>query len=209
MIRTRWVSLALLTTTFWIAPEKAVWGQERTRQKLDKSLQQAIADGCSGGPQPVIIRVKSGYRQGMSDSLTSHGDKVVSSLTSIDAVAAEVHCDDLEALAEMSATKSISVDAPMEPHAKPATNGRQKKTATLTQAQAAAALKAPVFQSMLAWPQLRAASYLGSPTTTTDTSLRNTVSALLDMGITGAAGGIGVAVIDSGIVPGPEFENRI
>ena len=40
--------------------------------------------------------------------------------------------------------------------------------ATLSQAQAAAALKAPVFQSTLAWPHLRAASYLGSPYTSTD-----------------------------------------
>jgi serine protease AprX len=31
----------------------------------------------------------------------------------------------------------------------------------------------------------------------------------MDAGMTGTAGGVGIAVIDSGILPGPEFENRI
>ncbi len=203
----RYLSHALVAIAIAVAPGKAVWGKERPipNGKLDKHLQAVVTDGCSGGSRRVIISVKSGYRKGMGDALKAHGDKVKGEFKSIDAVAAEVHCDDLGALANMSETTSISIDGPMDTHAV----ARGKKTPTLTQAQAAAALQAPVFQSTLSWPQLRAASYLGSPYTSTDNSLRNTVNALLDAGITGAAGGIGIAVIDSGIAPGPEFENRI
>ena len=59
---------------------------------------------------------RAGYRKGLGDALKAHGDKVTGEFTSIDAVAAEVHCDDLAALARMSATASVSVNAPMEPH---------------------------------------------------------------------------------------------
>ena len=59
---------------------------------------------------------EGGYRKGLGDVLKAHGDKVTGEFTSIDAVAAEVHCDDLAALARMSATASVSVNAPMEPH---------------------------------------------------------------------------------------------
>ena len=107
---------ALVATAVAIAPGKAVWGQEHPKKKLDTSLQQVVQDGCSGGPRNVIIRVKSGYRKGMRDSLSAHGDGVNAELKSIDAVAAEVHCDDLPALAAMSAIESVSTDAPMQAH---------------------------------------------------------------------------------------------
>ena len=213
MQRPRCVSFAITVLAIVVVSGKAVWGEERPNRKLDRVLQEAIANGCKGGPQRVIISVESGYRKGMGDSLKAHGDKVKAEFKSIDAVAAEVHCDDLEALAAMSQTKSVSVDSKVETHAanttSKATRTTRRKTRTPTQAEAAASLKAPVFQSMLAWPQLRAASYLGSPYRATDNSLASTVNTLLDAGITGAVGGIGIAVIDSGIVPGPEFENRI
>jgi serine protease AprX len=196
----------LLVAILAIASGKAVWGEELPKRKLDKALQTYIADGCSGGPKRVIISVKSGYRKGMGDSLKAHGDKVKAELKSIDAVAAEVHCDDLEALAAMAETTAVSIDGDVETHA---ATRNSKKSTTPTQAEVAAQLKAPMFQSMLAWPQLRAASYLGSPYSSTDNSMINTVNSLLDAGMTGTAGGIGIALIDSGITPGPEFENRI
>src|SRR5688572_12435534 len=202
----RHVFRTILITIVFIASGKAVWGQELPKRKLDEALQTYIADGCTGGPKSVIISLKSGFRKGMGDSLKAHGDKVKAEFKSIDAVAAEVHCDDLEALAAMAETTSVSIDGDVETHAAART---AKKSTTTTQAQAAAQLKAPVFQSMLAWPQLRAASYLGSPYSSMDNSLTTTVKSLLDAGITGTAGGIGIAVIDSGITPGPEFENRI
>ena len=56
---------------------------------------------------------------------------------------------------------------------------------------------------------MRAASYLGSTTSTGDSSQNFTIRALTDWGLKGTAGSIGIGVIDSGIAPGPEFENRI
>src|SRR5688500_406053 len=206
------VTFSIAAIAIAMAPGKAVWGAEPPSRKLDKELQNAIADGCSGGPRNVIITVKDGYRSGTSKSLKAHGDKVKAEFRSINAVAAEVHCDDLIALARMSQTAAVSIDGDVETHAERRTTQKRsgsKNQTTQTQAQAAALLKAPVFQSTLAWPQLRAASYLGSPYTATDNLLNRTVSALLDAGMTGTAGGIGIAVIDSGITPGPEFENRI
>jgi subtilisin family serine protease len=205
-MHSRSLSRTILAVIVAIAPGKTVWGEEAPQGKLDKALQSYVAAGCPGGPQRVIISVKSGYRKGMGDSLKAHGDKVKAEFKSIDAVAAEVHCDDLDALAAMAETTSVSIDGDVNNHAAPR---NVKKSTTPTQAQAAAQLKAPVFQSMLSWPQLRAASYLGSPYRSTDNELTNTVSSLLDAGITGTPGGIGIAVIDSGITPGPEFENRI
>src|SRR5687768_17885075 len=117
MTLSRFVCHALVATAIAVAPGKAVWGGELPKQKLDKVLQNAIANGCSGGPRKVIISVKSGYRKGMGDSLKAHGDKVTAEFKSIDAVAAEVHCDDLDELAKMSATTSVSIDGDVETHA--------------------------------------------------------------------------------------------
>ena len=218
MFESRVVCHALAAFAIAIAPGKTVWGQDYPDRKLDKKLQEAVANGCSGGALRVIIGVKSGYRKGMRDSLESHGDKVNSEFKSIDALAAEVHCGDLEDLATMPETMSVSIDGAMHPHAASVwkasstsriSRGTSKKSPALTQGEAAAALQAPLFESTLAWPYLRAASYLGSPYTPVSSSLHQTVSALMDAGMTGAAGGIGIAVIDSGVVAGPEFEHGI
>src|SRR5688572_23334826 len=152
MFESRVVCHALAAFAIAIAPGKTVWGQDRPDRKLDKKLQEAVANGCSGGPLRVIIGVKSGYRKGMRDSLESHGDKVNSEFKSSDALAAEVHCGDLEDLATMSETMSLSSDGPIHPHAAPVR--KAKKPPTQTQGEAAAALQAPMFESTLAWPYL-------------------------------------------------------
>ena len=214
--------IALIAITLTFPATKAVWGQESGAGKLDTNLQQIVQQGCPGGPRKVIIRARSGYRKGLGDVLKAHGDKVTGEFTSIDAVAAEVHCDDLAALARMSATASVSVNAPMEPHGESARKSscsapndrkhenERKQDKKLTQQEAAAQLQAKFFETTLAWPQLRAASYLGSTTRSTgDNSQNFTIRALTDWGLKGTAGSIGIGVIDSGIAPGPEFENRI
>src|SRR5688572_9206211 len=134
MTPSRFVSHALVAAAIAVAPGKSVWGGELPNQKLDKVLQNAIANGCSGGPRRVIISVKSGYRKGMGDSLKAHGDKVTAEFKSIDAVAAEVHCDDLEALAAMSETTSVAIDGEVDTHAARRTSRSSKKTTTQTQA---------------------------------------------------------------------------
>ena len=193
---------------------KAVWGQGAATHKLDRSLQQAVREGCWGGPQEVIIRARAGYRKGLRDALKAHGDSVTAELSSIDAIAAKVHCDDLIALAGMSATASVSVNARMEPHdektvGSPMSSSCSERGRTLTQQEAAAKLQATLFQTALAWPQLRAASYLGSNSAPDDDYHNTTIKALTDSGLRGTAGTVGVGVIDSGIAPGPEFGNRI
>jgi serine protease AprX len=215
--RLRIALIAIIVTLPW---SKAVWGQEVRHNKLDTSLRHTVQQGCPDGKQSVIIRMKPGYRKGMSDSLRSHGRKVTGEFRSIDAVAAEVNCDDLAALSKMVGTASISTNARIHAHhgsPKPSaksffdkspTDPRGKK-GTPTQQEAAAKLQAPMFQTLLSWHQLRAASYLGSTTTTTDNLLNDTITMLESMGLTGIAGGVGIAVIDSGIAPGPEFGNRI
>lgn len=80
--------------------------------KLDESLRETVARGCIG-PQSVIIRTQAGYRAGLRDALTEHGDTVKGEFPGLDAVAADIHCDDLAALASFSSIKSISVNAPV------------------------------------------------------------------------------------------------
>jgi serine protease AprX len=205
MVLRHTLRFAVVLTAIAVVPGKAVWGENTASRKLDRALQTAVGGNCSGDSISVIIRVEDGQRKRLRDSLSAHGRKVRAEFSSIDALAAEVGCEDLKPLAAMSAVSSISIDAPMEPHSR----GNSRKNGKVTQAEAAAKLQAPVFESMLAWPQLRAASYLGSPATTLDTNLSSTVNSLMDLGFTGAAGGVGVGIIDSGIAPGAEFGDRV
>jgi serine protease AprX len=209
------VRIALLALAVTLPCSKAVWGQQATHKKLDTSLQHLVQQGCSGGHQSVIITTNAGYRKTMTDALRGHGRKLTAEFNSIDAVAADVDCKDLETIAKMSGAASISTNAPMEAHAtrrpeSKAVDTRGKKgTTTTTQAEAAGKLQVPMFQSLLGWKELRAASYLGSTATTSDNSLNSAITMLESMGLRGFAGGVGIAVIDSGIAPGPEFGNRI
>src|SRR3954471_21527028 len=66
--------------------------------KLDESLRQTIQQGCVG-TRSVIVRTTPGYRQGLRDVLTHHGDVVNGEFPELEAVAAEVHCEDLATLA--------------------------------------------------------------------------------------------------------------
>jgi hypothetical protein len=77
--------------------------------KLDEAVTQSLHDGCA--TQKVIIRTKAGYRSGMALSLRLHGDRIASEHPSIDAVSAEVHCDDLPAIQAFASVLSISKDA--------------------------------------------------------------------------------------------------
>src|SRR5688572_8798328 len=78
-------------------------------RKIDEALSRSLDAGCA--TEQVIIRTKRGFRSGVSQSLQEHGDRVTAVLPSIDAVAAELHCDDLASLAGFDAVISISKDA--------------------------------------------------------------------------------------------------
>ena len=227
MTMTKLSQIALLAITLTVPATKAVWGEEQSSRKkqqsssskeqasgkLDRSLQQAVRGGCSRVSQDVIIRATDGHRKGLRDSLKARGHRVTSEFQSINAVAAKVRCSDLVALARLSATASISADADMETHGNaPAGNHPRKMQSTEstpTQAEAAAQLQEPLFETTLAWKRLRAASYLGTTTTPSSNPLDMTLRMMLDLGMTGNAGGVGIGVIDSGIAPSPEFEDRV
>src|SRR5580765_2826702 len=80
--------------------------------KLDESLRESVATGCVG-TKPVIIRTQPGYREGLNTSLTAHGDVVKGEFPALDAIAAVVHCEDLERLASFVAVKSVSFNGPV------------------------------------------------------------------------------------------------
>ena len=144
--------------------------------KLDESLRESIERGCVGA-QPVIIRTKPGFRQGLRDSLASHGDVVKGEFPALDAVAADVHCDDLATLAGFESTDSVSLNGPVAVQsivgdaqadvsaarsvllaAKADALTAQKtvrsleRAAALASAQVAAAQKALIVAKRLSWP---------------------------------------------------------
>ena len=88
------------------------FAQTPTDAKLDESLREALERGCVG-TQSVIVRTKPGYRQGLRDSLAAHGDVVKGEFPALDAVAAEVHCEDLGTLAAFDSTDSVSLNGPV------------------------------------------------------------------------------------------------
>jgi len=84
----------------------------QTSPKLDESLRESVATGCVG-TKPVIIRTQPGYREGLRASLTAHGDIVKGEFPALDAIAAVVHCEDLERLASFVSTNSVSFNGPV------------------------------------------------------------------------------------------------
>lgn len=80
--------------------------------KLDESLRESVERGCVG-TKSVIIRTKPGYRQGLRDSLAAHGDLIKGEFPALEAVAADVHCEDLLTLAGFTTTDSVSLNAPI------------------------------------------------------------------------------------------------
>src|SRR6185312_7127306 len=63
--------------------------------------------------QRVIIRVRPGQRERLRSALVNHGDQILATHESLDAIAAFVHEDDLQALAQQDFIASISSDAPV------------------------------------------------------------------------------------------------
>lgn len=106
----RLIKSVLLLTLLVPGVAYAQVGASVANSKLDESLRQNVQQGCVGTTS-VIVRTKPGYRQGLRDSLTQHGDLVKGEFPELDAVAAEVHCDDLSALAGFTTVYSVSSNA--------------------------------------------------------------------------------------------------
>ena len=192
-----------------------------TAQKIDEALTESLKTGCS--TEQVIIRLKPGYRGGMKQSLRQHGDNVTAEHASIDAVTATVHCDDLKTMEGFPSVLSISKDAIVRADAA-ATKRNARAVAQQARREAAAREKEGesagweqsttfatlgVTNARLKSPEIESEyAMLGDVTTTT-----GPVDSSLDdwNGVTVArtGGGIAVAVIDSGIEAGPDFDTRI
>jgi len=94
-----------------LVPVAAV-AQSAPDAKLDESLRESVERGCVG-TQSVIVRTKPGYREALRTSLALHGDLVKGEFPALDAVSADVHCDDLGTLAAFDSIDSISLNGPV------------------------------------------------------------------------------------------------
>ena len=88
------------------------YAQSPSSSKLDESLRESLDRGC-GGLQPIIVTTKPGFRQATRDSLAAHGDVVRGEFPAINAIAADVHCEDLQTLAESESILSVSSNGPV------------------------------------------------------------------------------------------------
>jgi serine protease AprX len=95
-----------------LAVPGAAYAQAAPDAKLDESLRESVERGCVG-TQPVIIRTKRGYRQAVRDSLTAHGDVIKGEFSSLEAIAAIVHCEDLATLPAFDSVESVSLNGPV------------------------------------------------------------------------------------------------
>ncbi|HEY2907564.1 MAG TPA: S8 family serine peptidase [Vicinamibacterales bacterium] len=85
--------------------------------KLDRALHDALESGARR--VRVIITVKPGYRSEIRRALESHGDVVRSEHPLVNALAAEVHSEDLAELGRHPWIESVSIDAVVHAGAAP------------------------------------------------------------------------------------------
>ena len=149
------------------------------RAHVDRAVRAARASGAA--TQRVIISVNPGCRASVRAGLARHGHAVDDEFALIEALAGEIHSDDVDALAADGCVRAISADA--EVQASGAGNGRK----------------------VSADPEPRPAQTLSS--TLRDTlGLPHQAESSRSVP-TGR--GIGVAIVDSGIAPADDFNGRI
>lgn len=220
------ICLAALLALVLASPAAA----QQPPTKIDLALTESLNAGCA--TQSVIIRTKPGYRAGLAQALQEHGDLVATEHPSIDAVSAQVHCDDLDTLNAFAEVVSISINAQVLP----ADNGKAKNERTLppqargkgNNGKRPSTLERPAkardtFAIERAGTRGRHGVGANKPrddegqqAAAAQSYLFETLGLKLDAtayspaysaAVSGA--GIGVAIIDSGIEPSPDFDNRI
>jgi serine protease AprX len=109
--------LAVIITALSVtaAPITAASTASRGATRLDAQLRGVLGQSAPA-PQRVIIRVRPGSRPALRDSLTAHGNLILSEHESIDALTAVVHGEDLATLGDNDAVLSVSTDAIVRPH---------------------------------------------------------------------------------------------
>jgi serine protease AprX len=178
--------LSLWLPSVAAAEQGARSGLRRNHKKFDRALRSDSHRGSSR--QRVIIRTRPGSSRTISKALADHGDVIAIDDTDLNTIAAEVHADDLDALADSNAVLSVSIDALVRPDAKAnkqaakyGSRSRNRRTPILTTARQALAR-------------------------VNEENLRGTLG-LSDASPVGT--GVVVAVVDSGISPLADFRGRI
>jgi serine protease AprX len=190
LTRVSQITAVVALLSLWLPPlataqQGARNGRTRNSHKLDRALRSDSHRGSS--KQRVIIRTRPGSTRAIGQALEQHGDVVAVDDADLNTIAAEVHTDDLEALADSSAVLSVSIDALVRADA-----ARKQQAHRNSQS-----------------------GYRKSPTLVTaqQTLTRVNEENLRDtLGLTGsspAGTGVVVAVIDSGIAPLNDFKRRI
>src|SRR5438046_563575 len=80
-------------------------------RKVDRGLRDALEKG--GATQKVIVSVNAGCRDYVRAALQNHGDHIKSEHQLIDALAVELHSEDVAELANQNCIKALSYDAPV------------------------------------------------------------------------------------------------
>jgi serine protease AprX len=165
------------------AKQNRGYGFRKNYRKFDRAL---LSDAVSGSSkQRVIIRTRPGSSQTISKTLEKHGDVVAINDGDLNTIAAHVHSDDLDALAESDSVLSLSIDALVSPDPYGRKQGGKKN-------------------------QTSQGSILGSAQRSlarmNEENLRETLGLTTDSPI---GTGVVVAVIDSGIAPLTDFRGRI
>ena len=154
--------------------------------KIDRGLQESLRHG--GATQRVIISVKPGYRAEIRQSLEKHGDRIKSEHPFVDALAADIHSDDVNELANHPWVLAVSIDATVY-----------------------AGGAADSYGNFNGWQGNVSAGVM--PGGALDTKPANTLRETLGLprasnSLTPSGSGVGVAIIDSGIAPLDDFAGR-
>jgi serine protease AprX len=157
----------------------SAFAEPPSNPKIDRALHQSIREGEA--TQHVIISVKPGYRAEIRQALEKHGDRIKAEHPLIDALAADVHRDDVKELANHPWVLALSSDATVSAGAVPTPQIGTTPGSTLS---------------------------TGSAVTSTLRETLGLARVATSTTLTGSTG-IGVAIIDSGIAPNQDFKGRI
>lgn len=156
--------------------------------KVDRGLRAALQQG--GATQKVIVTVNPGCHDFVRTSLQNHGDRVKSDHPLIDAIAVDLHSDDVAELSNHPCVKTLSYDAPVTTTSSSGTwggvRGGDPRNA-------------------------RNRTWNSTSSTSVSNPLRETLGLPAVPGSSTPTGdaGVGVAIIDSGIAPLADFTGRI
>ena len=189
-----------------VAPVSAQTLQSDQIHKLDRQLRESLTKMPK--PERVIIRTRDGQRAALRLALEAHGDVVTGDHPEVGALSAVVHGEDLLAIANDPAVESVSIDAEVRAdgvskvkavrNLKQAVEVAEKRALREDRKATRVARQAAARTGRRAKAQAARAARVAEPTPIQTGELRKLQG--LD-GYAPTGGGVGVAIIDSGIEP--------